>query len=35
VLDTADKVVAQYTARNKKDAEQQASRLALIYYGAL
>jgi ribonuclease-3 len=35
VVDTKDKVVAQYTARNKKEAEQQASRLALLYYGAL
>jgi len=32
VLDCQGNVVAQYTARNKKVAEQEASRLALQYY---
>ncbi len=35
VLDVKGVVVAQYTAKNKKVAEQEASRLALVYYGAL
>jgi ribonuclease III len=35
VLDIHGKVIGKYTARNKKVAEQEASRLALTYFGAL
>ena len=35
VLDPRDKVLAKSTARNKKVAEQEASRLALVSLGVL
>jgi hypothetical protein len=31
VLDVNDNVISQYTAKNKKVAEQEASRIALEY----
>lgn len=35
VLDTSGRVISKFSARNKKVAEQEASRLALVYYDAL
>jgi hypothetical protein len=35
VLDISGRILATYTARNKKVAEQEASRLALITLGAI